>query len=160
RARRRAALRQRGGGGAGHQPGKQCFPDHQSSPTISGRIALVSQLSPETGAGPDPASAREGERPGQPGLLPYVLDRLAAALLVSAPPRAHPVGAADEDRLDPADVLAVDLEQLAELPAPVDRPVVEEGEREHYPALAVDRDVAAVANPGHRADQRGLELLL
>src|SRR5690606_23252208 len=96
----------------------------------------------------------------QPGLLPYVLDRLAAALLVSAPPRAHPVGAADEDRLDPADVLAVDLEQLAELPAPVDRPVVEEGEREHYPALAVDRDVAAVANPGHRADQRGLELLL
>src|SRR6187402_530864 len=88
-----------------------------------------------------------------------VLNVLAPALLVSAPARAHSVRPADEDRLDPADLVALDLEQLTQLPGPVDVAVVEEGEREHDPALAVDRDAAAVADPGHRTDQRCLELL-
>src|SRR5690606_11283209 len=76
-----------------------------------------------------------------------------------APARAHAVGAADEDRLDPADLVVLDLEQLAELPGPVDRPVVEEGEREDHAALPVHRDEAAVANGRDDTEQRGLELL-
>src|SRR6478736_3859721 len=92
--------------------------------------------------------------------LANVLDLLAAALLVSAPARAHTVGPADEDRLDPADLVALDLEQLAELPGPVDRPVVEGGEGEDDPALAVDRDEAAVADAGDDTLEGGLELLL
>src|SRR5690606_28034800 len=97
---------------------------------------------------------------GSSELSPDVLDLLAAAHFVRAPARAHAVGAADEDRLDAADLIVLDLEQLAELPGPVDRPVVEEREREHDPPLAIHGDEAAVADARHCADQRGFELLL
>src|SRR6187402_3489427 len=89
-----------------------------------------------------------------------VLNVLAPALLVSAPARAHSVRPADEDRLDPADLVALDLEQLAQLPGPVDVAVVEGGEREHDPALTVDRDEAAVADARYHVPQRRLVLAL
>src|SRR5690606_31115900 len=89
-----------------------------------------------------------------------VLDLFGAALFVSAPAGTHAVGAADEDRLDPADLAALHLEQFAQLPGPVDPPVIEEAEREDDAALPVDGHEPAVANAVHHVLQRHFELAL
>jgi hypothetical protein len=85
-----------------------------------------------------------------------LLDLFGPALFVGAPTRTDPVRPADEDGLHAADQVVLDFEQLAELPGPVDRPVVEKGEGENDAALAVDRDEAAIADAGDGADERRL----
>src|SRR5690606_24905810 len=137
-ARWRAILRQRRRRHAGQEPSQKCLPDHRSLPILLFPSSVRAEPSKHS---------------------PDVLDLLAAAHLVCAPARTYAVGSANEDRFDTADLVVLDLEQLAQLPGPVDRTVVEEGEREHDSALAVHGDEAAVADAGHRADQRGLELL-
>src|SRR5690606_33779104 len=107
-------------------------------------------------------AARAGARAadGSASGLANVLRLLRAGLLVGAPARIDAIGPADEDRLDAADLLALDLEQLAQLPGPVDRPVIDEGEGEDDAPLAVHGHEAAVADAGDGADQRLLQLLL
>jgi hypothetical protein len=51
-----------------------------------------------------------------------------------------------KDGLDPADLALLDLEQVGELPSPIDVLVIEEREREHDAALAVDGHETAIAN--------------
>src|SRR5690554_1012308 len=87
-----------------------------------------------------------------------VLDRLAAAHFVGAPARADAVRPANEDRFDPPDQAVLDLEQFAQLPAPVYRAVVEERKRKDNPPLLVNRNKASVANTINCPNQRGLEL--
>jgi hypothetical protein len=58
-----------------------------------------------------------------------------------------------EHRLDAPDLAVLDLEQLRELPGPVDPVVIEEREREDDPALGVGRDESAVADPVDNAVQ-------
>src|SRR5690606_1672489 len=49
-----------------------------------------------------------------PTASPNVVNFLTPALLISAPPRTDSIRPADEDRLDPADLVVLDLEQLAQ----------------------------------------------
>jgi hypothetical protein len=65
-----------------------------------------------------------------------------------------------EERFDPANHAVLDLEQLGDLPGPVDLFVIEEAEGEHDAPLAVDGDEPAIPNPRHDALQRVLESLL
>ncbi len=71
-----------------------------------------------------------------------------------------PNGARWNTRLDAADLAVLDLEQLAELPGPVDVVVVEEREGEHDAALAVHRHEAAVTDARHDALQRSSNCFL
>ena len=52
-----------------------------------------------------------------------------------------------EDRLDTANLAVFNLEELAELPRPVDLFVIEEREGEDDPAFAIDGHETPVANP-------------
>src|SRR5690606_34793334 len=88
------------------------------------------------------------------------LNRLGHSLLERAPAGVDAVRRAVEHGLDPADLAVLDLEDLGELPGPVQPVVVEEAEREDVAALAVDGDEAAIANPRDDAPKRLLELLL
>src|SRR5690242_14000099 len=56
-------------------------------------------------------------------------------LLIRAPARVDAVGRAVEHGFDAAYLAVFDLEELAELPGPVDLLVIEEAEREHDAAL-------------------------
>src|SRR5262245_55859021 len=98
---------------------------------------------------------------GRDGLAsPHALNRLRHRLLERAPAGWNPVRRPVEDRLDTANLTVLDLEQLPELPRPVDLLVIEEREGEHDPALAIDGHEAAIADPRHHASQRVLELRL
>src|SRR5690606_8509968 len=101
------------------------------------------------------------DRPPSRARLAHALNHLGNRLLVRAPAGRHPERRLVEHGLDAADLPVLDLEQLRELPRPIDLMVVEEPEREHDPPLAVDRDEAPIAYPRHDIEQRAvLELLL
>ena len=71
---------------------------------------------------------------------------LGHALLIGAPSGIHPVGASEEYGLYTADLAIFNLEQLRDLPGPVDLDMIKKAESEGNSAFAVYRDVAAVAD--------------
>src|ERR1700733_4141600 len=89
-----------------------------------------------------------------------VLNVLGHRLLIRGPTRWRAERRLLEHGLDATDLALLNLEQLAQLPRPVDVVMIEEGEREDDAALAVHGDKAAVANAAHDALQALLELLL
>src|SRR5580700_2802310 len=89
-----------------------------------------------------------------------VLNVLGHRLLISGPTRRRAERRLLEHGLDAADLALLNLEELAQLPRPVDVVMIEKGEREHDTALAVHGDKAAVANAAHDTLQALLELLL
>src|SRR5690606_29184204 len=124
------------------------------------RRPRMSSTRPSPCAAATTRPGRSAASPRQPVLRPHVLDRARHARLVRAPARPHAERRAMEDGFDPADLPVLDLEQLGELPCPVDPVVIEERDREHDPLLAIDRDESPVADPRHDASDARLELLL
>src|SRR6185437_5856427 len=91
--------------------------------------------------------------------LPDDLWLIRNALLVSAPAGIDAIGSPVEDRFDAADLAVLDLEELSELPGPVDVLMVEEGKGEDNAVLAIDRHEPPVAHARDDVFQRHLELL-
>src|SRR5882672_2182332 len=94
-----------------------------------------------------------------------VLRAVGHPVLPAAPSRRHAVGRTVENRFDLSELAVLDLEQLRDFPGPgldgaradraarrrreiarVARGMIEEREREHEPALTIDRDVATVTD--------------
>src|SRR5690606_29243328 len=89
------------------------------------------------------------------------LNRLGHRLLVRAPSGRYAERRPVEHRLDPANQPVLDLEELGQLPRPVDPMMIEEREREDDASLAIHGDETPVADSRDDVEQRTvLELLL